>query len=137
MISINSVKKYCRDDISLIKNYNLAIADKKQQWYCHHINEMSFTADELKKMNMYYNRPANEFIFLTAKEHKYVHNNLCSTAEKTKRKLSKSLSGKTKIFSDFDRKFYEYYNTTKSENYELYKKEYIFFRRNNKCSWEK
>lgn len=29
--------KYCREDISLIENYDKAIADKsKKRWVCHH-----------------------------------------------------------------------------------------------------
>ena len=34
MISTNDVKRYCREDITQIKNYDLAIADKENMWQC-------------------------------------------------------------------------------------------------------
>ena len=40
MISEFSAKCYCIDDISLIQNYDNAIADTNQTWECHHIAEI-------------------------------------------------------------------------------------------------
>ena len=47
MISENQVKKYCREDISLIENYDKAINDKTQTWDCHHRKESQYSADGL------------------------------------------------------------------------------------------
>ena len=47
MISENQVKKYCREDISLIENYDKAINDKTQTWDCHHRKESQYSVDEL------------------------------------------------------------------------------------------
>lgn len=92
MISERHIKKYCREDISLIKNYDKAVNDTTEIWECHHINEWTFTKYELIQMNMYYNRPANELIFLTKSEHCKIHRNHC--AGETQRNLRNSLTNK-------------------------------------------
>ena len=77
MISETTVKKFCCEDISLIENYDKAIADQTQTWDCHHRGEIlpcgRFKAKHLKKFNLYYNRPACELIFLTHDEHTRLH----------------------------------------------------------------
>ena len=95
MISERHVKKFCRDDLSLIKNYDLAIADSKHIWHCHHINELTFTREELIKMNMYYDRPASELIFLTKSEHSIIHRTICAGRKEWNTKISNSQKGKT------------------------------------------
>lgn len=66
-------QKYCREPLENIKNYDKAVSDTKNRYLLHHINELTFTKDELIMMNMYYYRPASELIWLTHKEHKEVH----------------------------------------------------------------
>ncbi len=76
MINISQAKKYCREDISLIKNYAEAMADTTQMWICHHINGepfTGFTQKDLSKFNMYYDRPACELKFVTLSEHTKIH----------------------------------------------------------------
>lgn len=77
MIGKNWIKKYCCEDISLIENYDEAINDKTQIWHCHHKAEVlpcgRFSINDLKKFNLYYNRPANELIFLTKAQHNHIH----------------------------------------------------------------
>ena len=74
MISENQVKKYCREDISLIENYDKAIADNTQTWDCHHRKESQYSAGELVDIGEYYNRPACELIFLSPANHRRLHN---------------------------------------------------------------
>lgn len=99
MINNNKAKYYCREDISLIKNYEQAIADETQTWECHHILELTLdgefahTKEELKRLGMYYHRPANELIFLTRSEHMKLHLPYRNT-EEFKRKMSKAQKGK-------------------------------------------
>lgn len=69
---IKQLKKYCREPIENIKGYKEAV-ESKGRYVCHHINELTFTKDELKKMNMYYNRPASELILLKASDHSRLH----------------------------------------------------------------
>lgn len=101
MISENWVKQYCCEDISLIENYDKAINDNTQTWDCHHRGEIlpcgRFTTNDLKKFNLYYNRPTNELIFLTLKEHRSLHCSLQFKGKKhsieTKKKISESKKG--------------------------------------------
>lgn len=82
MINIRNAKKYCREDISLIENYVLAISDTNEMWAIHHRDECKVlpsgitvirTAAELKEDGRYYKCPANELIFLTNSEHFKLH----------------------------------------------------------------
>ena len=76
MISKANAEKYCAEDISLIENYKEAVSSK-ELYHCHHRLEIQddkcYFAKELKQMNLYYGRPANELIFLKAREHKDLH----------------------------------------------------------------
>lgn len=75
MINERSAREYCREDISKIKNYDLAIADKTQTWHLHHMTETwwNCTAKDLIENECYYNRKACELIFLTPEEHMRLH----------------------------------------------------------------
>lgn len=74
MIS-NGAYNYCKDDVSLIENYHLAINDKTQMWECHHRLEIDLNVSPqyLKEHDLYLNRPASELIFLTKAEHMSLH----------------------------------------------------------------
>ena len=105
MISSNA-KRYCRDDISLIKNYDKALADETEVWFVHHRNGEPFTGfkrADLIKMNMYYKRPASELMFVNNDMHDEIHGNSKNwgTANKgkkasaeTKKKMSDARKGK-------------------------------------------
>lgn len=79
MINERYAKKYCRDDLAKIENYEKAIADKTQVWVCHHRLELTLDGEfalshkQLKMHDMYYNRPYYELIFLTPSEHLRLH----------------------------------------------------------------
>jgi hypothetical protein len=78
MISETYSKKFCKEDISLIENYEQAINDKEVKWVCHHKLEIregyGNSVNELKMMGLYFNRPACELIFLKPQEHTRIHN---------------------------------------------------------------
>lgn len=74
MISEKNAKLYCKDDISLIENYEEAVNDNERKWDCHHRRESIYTAEGLIEIGEYYNRPAIELIFLTKSEHRRFHN---------------------------------------------------------------
>ena len=71
-------KQYCKD-YENIENYQKAKKDNFKGWECHHRlethtsdgkrREVDITAAKLKALGMYYNRPAEELIFLTTREH--------------------------------------------------------------------
>lgn len=98
MINEISVEKFCCEDISKIENYDKAVADTTQTWHCHHRLELIATgavvdssAQDLKDWGIYYNRPADELIFLTKSEHHKLHSLHMSNEQK--QKLSKSKLG--------------------------------------------
>ena len=95
MINFQKVKTYCNGDITLIENYDKAIADQTQTWECHHRKETDegLTGDELKEMGLYYNRPPEEFILLTPQEHKDIHVNCKELHLKKCKKISQTLTG--------------------------------------------
>lgn len=79
MINEVYANAYCKDDISLIQNYDKAIADTTQTWECHHRAEIlpcgEYTQKDLIKFGLYYHRPYTELIFLTKAEHRRLHRN--------------------------------------------------------------
>ena len=90
MINERYVRKFCKDDISKILNYDKAVADTTQTWDCHHRTEIwwNCTKKELIENECYYNRKACELIFLTHAEHIRLH----MTAER-RQMLSKLKKG--------------------------------------------
>ena len=125
MIDSYRASKYCCEDITLIENYDKAIADDTQTWQIHHRDEIRTlpsgktvyrSQQELIESGRYYNCPANEFIFLTKAEHIKLHgkyrpslpkecyeravitrrnNGNNRHSEETKRKLSEVHKGKS------------------------------------------
>lgn len=99
MICEATVKKYSSEDISLIENYNKAINDDTQTWDLHHRLELHpdcsvrFTRNSLIKLDLYYNRPASELIFLPHTEHRSKHNKGKHRDAVTKAKIAESMKG--------------------------------------------
>ena len=171
MINEKQARKFCKDEISLIENYEQAMTDTTQTWECHHRDEVRVlpsgmrvvrTMAELKENGRYYGCPANELIFLTKSEHHKLHstkNNWSAKSEETRKKISEAVKKnpnrywKGKKLSkehlakrsekvrnstrcDFGDKFKEYYNETHFTSPKLYFKEYRYYQRHGKCSWE-
>ena len=71
--SLQTVKRFCCEDISKIEGYNRVISEKGTLFDCHHRLEthtsdgqkrlVNISATELKALDMYYNRSAEELIF--------------------------------------------------------------------------
>ena len=98
MINERAVRRFCKEDISKIKNYDLAIADTTQTWDCHHMTETWWNSSkkELIENECYYNRKACELIFLTHAEHISLHmkgKKRKPFTEETRRKMSESHKG--------------------------------------------
>ena len=96
MIDKRSTKAFCRDDISLIENYDKAIADDTQTWHCHHRRETIFSKSDLIEIGEYYNRPACELIFLTPLEHIRLHHLGKHLSAETRKKMSEARINKPK-----------------------------------------
>ena len=99
MIRVTSAKSFCRDDYTKIENYKEAVNDITQTWELHHRNEFTLdgkfahTANELKEINMYFKRPANELIFLPRSVHKSLHAKNRKISEDIRKKISDTLKG--------------------------------------------
>lgn len=76
MINIAKVKAYCKD-YQNIENFIEAYSDLSETWHCHHKleihNDYKNTKEDLINMNLYYDRPASELIFLRASDHISLH----------------------------------------------------------------
>ena len=101
MINFGKVKNYCNEDISLIENYDKAIADSTQMWQCHHRRELETPRKKLIEIGEYFNRPAEELIFLTPYEHNSLHKkhnkNMLGKhhSEEHKQKISEAIKAKS------------------------------------------
>ena len=93
MIDEKVARKYCKEDISKIKNYELAIADTTQTWVCHHILGDIITRQQLLEHDFYYDVPACMLKFVTKSEHGKLHNKGKHLSEDTRKKLSDSKKG--------------------------------------------
>ena len=92
-------QNYCKD-YENIENYQKAKADNFKGWCCHHRLEthtsyrerraVDITRRELIALGIYYNRPAEELIFLTTSEHSSLH----KPSEETKNKMREAKKGK-------------------------------------------
>lgn len=93
MIDTYMAKRFCKEDISKIENYDKAISDNTQTWHCHHRTEIWWhcSKKDLIDNECYYGRKACELIFLTPAEHKRLHN--VNKSDETRRKMSESLKG--------------------------------------------
>ena len=89
------VKRICCEDVSLIENYDKAIADMSRSWHLHHRLEIELnkTRKELIEMGLYYHRPASELIFLTIEEHLSIHHKGKEISKEQREKTSKKLIG--------------------------------------------
>ena len=93
---------YCKD-YENIENYYKAKADDFIGWDCHHRLEthtsdgerrlVDITAEELRSLGTYWNRPASELIFLTISEHQFLHQKGKPRSEETKKKMSEAKKG--------------------------------------------
>ena len=99
-------EKYCKEP-EKIENYEKAKADNFKGWCCHHRLEthnsdgerrlVDISYQELKALGMYYNRPAEELIFLTSREHNAFNKGKGKPkSEETKKKMREAQKGKPK-----------------------------------------
>ena len=103
-------KQYCKD-FENIENYEKAKADNFKGWECHHRlethtsggerREFDISRNELIAINMYYDRPSEELIFLEASAHTILHrkgkpawNKGVHMSNEQKKKLSDANKGK-------------------------------------------
>lgn len=139
MINENYAKKFCKEDITLIENYDKAIADNSQTWECHHRDEVKVlpssvvvirSKQDLLNNDRYYNCPANELIFLTKSEHSRLHS--LHKNEERKRKYYDDMSK----FASYGMKNKKHKDETKRKTANHHKKvRELFLKDNLGLSW--
>lgn len=158
-IDIHKVKAFCKDDISLIEGYDIAISSV-ECYACHHRleftlnNEFAHTKDDLIRLGMYYKRPYFELIFIKDSEHSKLHRQIEWAARRRKgckgwkateeQKIKMSLAHKGKRpnnkgipCSEFGVKFFKKFGKTLSDDIKLYNYHYNWYKKHNKtCKWE-
>lgn len=104
MINFKQARKFCKEDISLIENYEQASKDLLETWDIHHrMENEGYSSKELKDRGMYYGRPACELVFLTKSEHISLHCKMRTgeknpnygkhLSEESRRKISEAQKG--------------------------------------------
>ena len=99
-------KPYCNGDISKIENYYEAVNDKETVWHLHHRLEthnsdgerrlVDLNMNELIELDMYYDRPPEELIFVTPSMHSSLHHKGKSSWNKGTKGICKANSGSFK-----------------------------------------
>lgn len=81
-----------------VENYDLAKADNFKGWIMHHKLEIGTdyrnSAADLKLMNLYFNRPPEELIFMRLAEHVSLHKKGTKLSEEHRLKCSNAMKGK-------------------------------------------
>ena len=119
------IAQYCKD-YENIENYEKAKAENFKGWRCHHRLEthtsdgkrraVDITASELKALGLYWNRPADELIFLTTSEHAILHQKGKHRSEETRNKISEANKGK-QFSEEHKRNISEGQRCEKNHNY--------------------
>ena len=91
--------KFCSEPLELVENYMAAKADDFEGWCMHHKLEIKpdgtrVSAKELIDQGLYYDRPANELVFIRRGEHATLHRTGKHHSAETRQKMSESRKGK-------------------------------------------
>lgn len=159
MINIKKLKTkhFCKDDYSLIENYEQAVNDETQLYCLHHRLELTLdgeyahNVEDLIRMGMYYDRPYFELIFLPQGEHTRLHgkamepNRLKQFKQVNigRKRPEVALRNKehspilNKVPSDFGKGYFEHTGLHRMDDIRQYKTEWQFWKTHNKkYRWE-
>lgn len=91
-------RRHYTSDWTNVENYEKAKADNFKGWDCHHRFELdgitTLSIQELIGLGLYYDRPAEELIFLTRGEHIKLHHKGKKRSKETRKKMSDAHKGK-------------------------------------------
>lgn len=68
--------KFCNTTIDKIERFEERMKEPEVRWVIHHKSEieLNMTSLELRLMNLYYNRPPEELVWMRASDHSRLHN---------------------------------------------------------------
>lgn len=97
MISTRWSKQFCSEPLENIENYDRAVEDTEHMWECHHRAEILpcgvYSREDLKKVGLYWNRPASELIYIRHDEHRTLH------AKNRKPETTRQIAEKVAMFN--------------------------------------
>ena len=137
--NIRHAKKYCRDDISKIQGYEVAL-NSPERFLVHHVLELTLdgqfahTPEELDRMGMYWKRPYYELQWMSVHDHRILHTGVVDITE-TKNPRWKEDCGISGLYKRARKKFKEGLIT--EEEFNFYRKlmnERIKERRGKLCA---
>ena len=92
MINLQKVKPVCKS-YQEIPHYEEAVAST-EMWCCHHLLGEVHSKEYLIEHGLYYDRPANEFVFVSKIEHNKIHHTGKTRSAETCRRISEGQRGK-------------------------------------------
>lgn len=97
------MKQVFCENLKSVENYEIAKKENFKKWQIHHRLETHNSDGEKRKvqipraeliaLDMYYNRPAKELIYLRLAEHTSLHFTGTSSSKEKKMKISQTLMG--------------------------------------------
>lgn len=91
--NLKSVKRYCMDPIDEIEGWFRAETQPGKFVLHHRLEEQGYSRKELISKGLYYNRPAEELVFLTRSEHQSLHAKSENLSKETREKQSEAKKG--------------------------------------------
>lgn len=104
------LRRYCKDGIENVENYDKAVSDTNNLWVLHHRDEIRIlpsgmvairTSDDLMDNGRYWHCPANELVFMLKDEHMAMHAHYQLVTPESRQKMRLAKLGKPSA-----RKFY-------------------------------
>lgn len=92
-INLWNAKRYCIDPVEKIDGYERAKNEPGQFHLHHRLEEQGYSRKELISKGLYYERPAEELVFLTREEHVRLHHEGKTLSGESRKNLSEKRKG--------------------------------------------
>ena len=93
-MGIFNAGSYCKDPVESIEGYERAVNEPGRFVLHHRMEDQGYTKQQLIRMYMYYNRPAEELVFLSQSEYMRLRMVGKKHSQETRRKISEIRKGK-------------------------------------------
>lgn len=138
--------RYTRDmickELDKVENYALAKQDNFHNWILHHKQGLYMSTEEMEELGWYTDCPADCLMFIKKEEHWKLHHK-SNYWKKFEMRRNYLLNGytyehklKTRKPTEFNKKYWERFHQFKSDNFNQWQREYRYYKKHNKVSWE-